>query len=201
MTRKRRRQAKTTIARMKTFPRTSYPQRTSYGQAIDEQRFSSVPSIPTASYQTTKGDSVMVDIEEDPEPSPSEHRANETQTDESVFKDMIATNCDKDGNNMLHLAGEFSQLNIVVGAALHMQHELLWFEKIKKIVPLTFLKAKNSEGKTPKDLFTQTHQRLHKDGEKWMRDTANHCMVVATLIATVVFAEAFTIPGGNNQGN
>ena len=45
-----------------------------------------------------------------------------------VFKDMIATNCDKDGNNMLHLAGEFSQPNIVVGPALHMQHELLWFE-------------------------------------------------------------------------
>ena len=67
-------------------------------------------------------------------------------------------------------------------------------------MPLAFLKAKNSEGKTPKDLFTQTHQRLHIDGEKWMRDTANHCMVVATLIATVVFAATFTVPGGN-RGN
>ncbi|XP_059436362.1 ankyrin repeat-containing protein NPR4-like [Corylus avellana] len=114
---------------------------------------------------------------------------------------MIATNCDKDGNNMLHLVGEFSQLNIVLGAALHMQLELLWFEEIKKIVPLAYLKAENSKGKTPKDVFTETHQGLHKDGEKWMRDTANHCMVVATLIATVVFATAFTIPGGNNQGN
>ena len=32
-----------------------------------------------------------------------------------------------------------------------------------------------------------------------MRDTANYCMLVATLIATVVFATIFTIPGGSNQ--
>lgn len=32
-----------------------------------------------------------------------------------------------------------------------------------------------------------------------MKNTANSCMVVATLIATVVFAAAFTFPGGNND--
>jgi len=32
-----------------------------------------------------------------------------------------------------------------------------------------------------------------------MKDTANYCMLVATLITTVVFAAAFTVPGGNNQ--
>jgi hypothetical protein len=32
-----------------------------------------------------------------------------------------------------------------------------------------------------------------------MRDTADSCMLVATLIATVVFAAAFTVPGGNFQ--
>jgi uncharacterized membrane protein len=40
---------------------------------------------------------------------------------------------------------------------------------------------------------------LQENGEKWMKDTANYCMLVATLIATVVFAAAFTVPGGNNQ--
>jgi hypothetical protein len=44
-----------------------------------------------------------------------------------------------------------------------------------------------------------THKDLQKDGEKWMKDTANYCMLVATLIATVIFAIAFTVPGGNNQ--
>lgn len=32
-----------------------------------------------------------------------------------------------------------------------------------------------------------------------MKDTSNSCMIVATLIATVVFAAAFTLPGGDNQ--
>jgi hypothetical protein len=45
-----------------------------------------------------------------------------------IFKNMIATSCDKDNNNMLHLAGKLAQanrLNIVSGAALQMQQELL----------------------------------------------------------------------------
>jgi len=58
---------------------------------------------------------------------------------------------------------------------------------------------KNSKGKTPKEIFTETHTNLQKDGEKWMKDTANYCMLVATLIATVIFAAAFTVPGGSNQ--
>jgi hypothetical protein len=61
------------------------------------------------------------------------------------------------------------------------------------------LKAKNYRGKTPKDLFKKTHEKLRKDGEKWMRGTARHCMLVATLIATVVFAATFTVPGSNDQ--
>jgi hypothetical protein len=58
---------------------------------------------------------------------------------------------------------------------------------------------KNSEDETPKEIFTKAHAELLKDGEKWMKDTANYCMLVATLIATVIFAAAFTVPGGNNQ--
>lgn len=33
-------------------------------------------------------------------------------------------------------------------------------------------------------------------GEEWLKQTAESCMIVATLIATVVFAAAFTVPGG-----
>lgn len=32
-----------------------------------------------------------------------------------------------------------------------------------------------------------------------MKDESNSCMLVAALIATVAFAAAFTVPGGNNQ--
>ncbi|WMV15302.1 hypothetical protein MTR67_008687 [Solanum verrucosum] len=40
-----------------------------------------------------------------------------------------------------------------------------------------------------------------KEGERWMKDTANSCMLVATLIATMVFAAGFTVPGGYNSDN
>ena len=60
-------------------------------------------------------------------------------------------------------------------------------------------KIQNSKGLTPWDLFTTEHENLRRDGEKWMKDTANNCMLVATLITTVVFTAAFTVPGGNNQ--
>ncbi|WMV15307.1 hypothetical protein MTR67_008692 [Solanum verrucosum] len=57
-------------------------------------------------------------------------------------------------------------------------------KEVEKLVPLSFHK----DGKTPRELFTEEHKALLKDGEKWMKDTANSCMIAATLIATMVFA-------------
>ncbi|XP_059436359.1 ankyrin repeat-containing protein ITN1-like [Corylus avellana] len=91
------------------------------------------------------------------------------------------------------------RLSIVSGAALQMQRELLWFKEIEKIVPPSYLNQKNSNGQTPKEIFIEAHTDLQKDGETWMKDTSNYSMLVATLIATVIFAAAFTVPGGNNQ--
>ncbi|KAF5186903.1 Ankyrin repeat family protein [Thalictrum thalictroides] len=52
---------------------------------------------------------------------------------------------------------------------------------------------------TPRELFAEEHAALVEKGEKWMKETAAGCMVVAALIATVVFAAAFTLPGGNKE--
>ncbi|GLT53231.1 hypothetical protein SLA2020_265170 [Shorea laevis] len=120
-----------------------------------------------------------------------------------IFKDMIASKCDKNLNNMLHLAGELApadRLNIVSRAALQMQWELLMFKEVEKIVPLSFSNEKNSEGQTPNDLFRKTHENLKRDGEEWMRDTSTNCMLVAAnLIDTIVFAATFTVPSGDDQ--
>ena len=67
------------------------------------------------------------------------------------------------------------------------------------IVLPSFQKIRNSDNLTLWDLFTKEHENLRSDGEKWMKDTANYCMLVATLITTVVFAAAFTVPSGSNQ--
>ncbi|KAB1220997.1 hypothetical protein CJ030_MR3G007491 [Morella rubra] len=118
------------------------------------------------------------------------------------LKDTMASFRDTNNNNMLHLAGYLApseRLDIVPGAALQMQRELLWFKEIEKIVRPSFANMKNKEKVTPKDLFRHKHRALQEAGEKWMKDTANSCMLVATLIATVVFAATFTVPGGNKQ--
>ncbi|RVW59674.1 hypothetical protein CK203_101049 [Vitis vinifera] len=60
-------------------------------------------------------------------------------------------------------------------------------------------KGKTKMVKHPGICSPRSHKNLMKDGEKWMRGTAAQSMLVATLIATVVFAAAFTVPGGSNQ--
>ena len=50
-------------------------------------------------------------------------------------------------------------------------------------------------------LFTEEHKELAKEGEKWLKNTASSCMLVSTLITTVMFAAIFTVPGGNNNNN
>ena len=74
---------------------------------------------------------------------------------------------------------------------------------MKKIVQPTFIKMKNAQGVTPHKLFTMEHEKLLEKAEAWMKNTANSCMVVSTLITTGVFAAAFSVPGGinDNTGN
>ncbi|KAL9812133.1 putative PGG domain-containing protein [Arabidopsis thaliana] len=104
-------------------------------------------------------------------------------------------------NNLLHLVARLpppNRLQVVSGAALQMQREILWYKAVKEIVPRVYIKTKNKKEEVAHDLFTKEHDNLRKEGEKWMKETATACMLVSTLIATVVFAAAFTLPGGND---
>ncbi|PWA48173.1 ankyrin repeat-containing domain, PGG domain protein [Artemisia annua] len=120
------------------------------------------------------------------------------------MKDMVTPLRDSDGNSMLHLAAMSTMkknLEDVSGAALQMQRELLWFKEVERMVPPSYRERLNNDGLTPRELFTKEHQDLITQGENWMKATASQCMVVATLIATIVFAAAFTVPGGYNQND
>ncbi|KAJ0080960.1 hypothetical protein Patl1_12165 [Pistacia atlantica] len=106
------------------------------------------------------------------------------------------------GNNILHFAGKLAppyQLSRIPGAALQMQRELQWFKQVEKIALPKFKEDTNSDEKTPAMVFAEEHQSLVKEGEKWMKDAATSCSVATALIATVVFAAAITVPGGNNN--
>ncbi|KAG6667491.1 hypothetical protein CIPAW_01G104800 [Carya illinoinensis] len=106
-------------------------------------------------------------------------------------------------NKILHLAGMppiSSGLDRIQGAALQMQREVQWFKEVQSVIPPRDSEVVNRDNKTPRELFIEQHKDLLKEGEKWMKDTANSCTVVAALILTIMFAAAFTVPGGNNQG-
>ncbi|KAG4121886.1 hypothetical protein ERO13_D11G232880v2 [Gossypium hirsutum] len=105
-------------------------------------------------------------------------------------------------NNFLHLAAKLSppsRLDHISGAALQMQRELQWFEELRRILPPKFEEELNENNRTPASLFSHEHKELMKEGEKWMKNNAASCMVVATLISAVMFTSAFTVPGGIDE--
>ncbi|GMN73638.1 hypothetical protein TIFTF001_052210 [Ficus carica] len=80
-----------------------------------------------------------------------------------------------------------------------MQWEIKWFKFVEKSMPPYFFPRYNKEGKPQKEIFTQSHKKLVKDGGKWLTNTSESCSVVAALIATVAFATSTAITGGTND--
>ncbi|MFS7917556.1 putative PGG domain-containing protein [Helianthus anomalus] len=105
-------------------------------------------------------------------------------------------------NTLVHLAGKLAPsfvLERTTGAALQLQRELLWFEEVKKLFLPIELTRQNKYNETPTMVFTKEHLDLMKQGETWMKTTAESCSITAALIVTVVFAAAITVPGGNQE--
>jgi hypothetical protein len=60
-------------------------------------------------------------------------------------------------------------------------------KEVEKIVSPSFKEMKNGKGKTPYALFAEEHEKLRKQGEMRMMNTAEYSMVVAALIGSVMF--------------
>ncbi|KAI3900439.1 hypothetical protein MKW92_021948 [Papaver armeniacum] len=115
-------------------------------------------------------------------------------------KSDLVCRYDIKGNTILHHAAKLApsvQLNSVSGAYLQMQRELQWFKGVENMMPEKNKFNRNRNGDTAQYIFTEEHMELKEKGEKLLKDTSGSCMVVAALIATVAFAAAFTVPGGN----
>ncbi|KAF7148400.1 hypothetical protein RHSIM_Rhsim03G0047700 [Rhododendron simsii] len=103
-------------------------------------------------------------------------------------------------NNVLHLAarlGREQQINhnaSAAGAVLQMQRERQWYEEVQERTPPADRESKNIDGMTPTEVFSETHQDLVKEAERWIKETATSCTIVAVLVATTVFAAAITVP-------
>ncbi|RWR75642.1 hypothetical protein CKAN_00403600 [Cinnamomum micranthum f. kanehirae] len=67
-------------------------------------------------------------------------------------------------------------------------------------MPRHFFAHRNTEGKTSREVFAETHRDMIKDGGTWLTNTSQSCSVVAALITTVAYASATTVPGGAEGG-
>ncbi|KAF4367418.1 hypothetical protein F8388_025836 [Cannabis sativa] len=107
-----------------------------------------------------------------------------------LSKQVVQNYEDNRKNNLLHLVAckpPENMLRSIVGSALQMREEILWFREVRKIVIPSFRNKMNSMGQTPQDLLTKKHSQLMKESEKWMKKNANICLLVATIIVTIIF--------------
>ncbi|KAI3894199.1 hypothetical protein MKX03_003756 [Papaver bracteatum] len=115
-------------------------------------------------------------------------------------KNNLVSRTDSNNNTILHYAAKQAppaKLNMISGVALQMQRELQWFQGVERMMSECDRLQRNKNGDTAQFIFQVEHKDLLKKGEDWMKDTSGSCMIVAALIATVAFAAAFTVPGGN----
>ncbi|KAK7306475.1 hypothetical protein VNO77_44418 [Canavalia gladiata] len=110
----------------------------------------------------------------------------------------LAGKIDKESNTVLHYTTDFKG-GSQPGYALQLQEELHWFDRIEKRLPYHYTIHKNHNNKTAKQLFMENHGDLLKDAREWIKETAQSCSAVAVLVATVVFAAAYTVPGGTDD--
>ena len=74
----------------------------------------------------------------------------------------------------------------------------LW-QHVRKVIPSHYVELPNDDGKTARELFKDNHERQLQNARTWIKETTQSCSTVAALVATVVFAAAYTVPGGSDE--
>ncbi|MED6173889.1 hypothetical protein PIB30_063918 [Stylosanthes scabra] len=118
----------------------------------------------------------------------------------SVYKNAMLQVVDNDGNNVLHLAGRLVAEERFRSMVLLMCSEERWFKGVEEIVPATFKRMENKDGKTPEKLFYKEHTQQSGKAIDDLNQVANTLLVVGTLIVTLGITGALTIRTNTIQG-
>ncbi|XP_028755256.1 ankyrin repeat-containing protein ITN1-like [Neltuma alba] len=89
----------------------------------------------------------------------------------------------------------------IPGSASQLQEELDWYKRVEKIVPSHLHLHCDKDLLTAGDLLDIEHDQMLADAQQWIKDTSQSCSTVAVLVATVVFAAAYIVPGGTEGGS
>ncbi|XP_034711650.1 ankyrin repeat-containing protein ITN1-like isoform X1 [Vitis riparia] len=109
---------------------------------------------------------------------------------------------DTKGNSMLHMVAKNRkglEEKTSQGPAFELQEQLLLFEKVKGLVKSDFVRLFNRKNQTAEELLVDNYSKLHEESKEWTKRTSENCSIVGVLIATVAFAAAYTVPGGNQS--
>ncbi|XP_044473989.1 ankyrin repeat-containing protein ITN1-like [Mangifera indica] len=109
---------------------------------------------------------------------------------------------DINGNTILHHAADMGEETTKIhpaGPAYLLQEEMKWYKRVKEIMPSHYAEFRSKAGNTCEELFEIKHNRLLERAQGWIKDTSQSCSAVAVLVATMVFAAAYTLPGGSNE--
>ncbi|XP_023870307.1 ankyrin repeat-containing protein NPR4 [Quercus suber] len=120
----------------------------------------------------------------------------------TIMTYRLASRIDKKGYTILHHVADTKNYDggHQPGPAFQLQEELKWFKRVQNIIPSHYVMHRDiEEHMTADELFKKTHSDLLEKAQKWIKETSQSCSAVAVLIATVVFAAAYTVPGGNDN--
>ncbi|XP_011008861.1 PREDICTED: ankyrin repeat-containing protein At3g12360-like [Populus euphratica] len=108
---------------------------------------------------------------------------------------------DYSGNKLLHHVADMKKNSGVTkpGPALQLQEELKWFERVQDVIPSYYVPLLNKDGMTARECFEIAHEKQLEKAQTWIKETSQSCSTVAALVATVVFAAAYTVPGGSDE--
>ncbi|XP_044500251.1 ankyrin repeat-containing protein At5g02620-like [Mangifera indica] len=102
---------------------------------------------------------------------------------------------DTNANTILHHAADMEPETAErhpEGPVYQLQEELKWYKRVEEIAPPHYVMF-------CKERFNSEHNKLLGEAQIWIKETSESCSVVAVLVATVVFAAAYTVPGGSNE--
>ncbi|MBA0627095.1 hypothetical protein Godav_004646 [Gossypium davidsonii] len=113
-------------------------------------------------------------------------------------KNRLVRGIDNNGCTILHHAADIVYYHggTKPTPALKLQQELEWFETVKNEIPGHFTLHRNKDNMTADQLFNDRHKDQLQDAQEWVKNTSESCSTVAVLVAGVVFAAAYSAPGG-----
>ncbi|KAL5773230.1 hypothetical protein ACOSQ2_013154 [Xanthoceras sorbifolium] len=124
--------------------------------------------------------------------------------EKEIPRRRLARKIDAKGYTILHSVADTKHYKVGTRSdpADKLKEELKWFNNVKEIVPsyYTMLRDKDDK-KTADEIFKEKHTVQLDEAQKWIKKTSESCSAVAVLVAIVVFAAAFTVPGGTNDEN